>query len=109
MWDLPGGWVEYNEDVREAARRELLEETGLEAVVGEVYDARSNFHSVEVHVVGIWFLGTVTGGRLAAADDAMDARFFPIDALPELAFETDRLVLGRLRDERLAHGEASRG
>ena len=89
LWDVPGGYVEYDEDVREAGRHELLEETGIEVAVGEVYEALSNFHTPEVHTVELWFLGTVTGGR-----------FFPLDALPELAFTTERQVLARLRDER---------
>ncbi len=99
LWDVPGGWVEYDEDVREAARRELLEETGLDVRVGAPYEVLSNFHSPEAHVVGIWFRGEVAGGALEAGDDASDARFFPLDALPELAFETDRRVLERLRRE----------
>lgn len=98
-WDVPGGWVEYDEDVREAARRELLEETGFEISVGEPYEVLSNFHSPEAHVVGIWFRGEVLGGTLEAGDDASDARFFPLDALPDLAFETDRRVLERLRND----------
>ncbi|MCC6237199.1 MAG: NUDIX hydrolase [Dehalococcoidia bacterium] len=97
LWDVPGGWVEYDEDVREAARRELLEETGLEVRVGEPYEVLSNFHSPEAHTVGIWFRGEAVGGTLEAGDDASEARFFPLDALPELAFETDRRVLERLR------------
>lgn len=99
LWDVPGGWVEYDEDVREAARRELLEETGLTVRVDEPYEVLSNFHSPEAHVVGIWFRGEVLGGTLEAGDDASDARFFPLDALPELAFETDRRVLERLRND----------
>ncbi len=99
LWDVPGGWVEYDEDVREAARRELLEETGLDVRVGEPYEVLSNFHSPEAHVVGIWFRGEVMGGTLEAGDDASDARFFSLGALPALAFETDRSVLERLRNE----------
>ena len=98
-WDVPGGWVEYDEDVREAARRELLEETGLEVEVGAPYEVLSNFHSPEAHTVGIWFLGEVVGGTLVAGDDASDARFFPFNALPDLAFDTDRRVLERLRND----------
>ena len=102
LWDLPGGWVEYDEDLRGAAARETLEETGLRVSVGTVYEALSNFHTPEQHVVGIWFRGRIEGGELAAADDAADARYFPLDALPELAFPTDRRVLARLRAEAAA-------
>lgn len=104
QWDVPGGWVEYDEDVRTAARRELLEETGLAIHVGAVFEVLSNFHSPETHTVGIWFLGTIEGGTLAAGDDASDARFFDLGALPDLAFETDRRVLAALRESLDASG-----
>ena len=43
------------------------------------------------------------GGVLVAGNDAADARFFPLGALPpdhEIAFDTDRLVLARVQAER---------
>ncbi|MDA0271426.1 MAG: NUDIX hydrolase [Chloroflexi bacterium] len=101
-WDLPGGFIEYDEDIEEAARRELLEETGLEIAIDGVYDARSNFHGPDLHTVGIWVRAHRTGGSLIAGDDAVEARFWPLDALPadsEIAFPTDRLVLARLRED----------
>ena len=98
-WDVPGGHVEYDEEIREAGRRELLEETGLEVEVGDPYEVLSNFHSPESHLVGVWFLGKVVGGKLEAGDDAVEARFFRLNELPELAFETDQRVLTRLGEE----------
>ena len=104
LWDLPGGFVEYDEDIREALIREMREETGLVIEVGRVYDVRSNFFpGTGRHSVGVWFLARRVGGTLTAADDAIDARFFDLDALPsdaEIAFETDRAVLASLRVER---------
>ncbi|MGE3856279.1 MAG: NUDIX domain-containing protein [Dehalococcoidia bacterium] len=104
LWDLPGGFVEYDEDLRAALVREILEETGLEIELGRVYEVHSNFfHETGRHSVGVWFLARRVGGTLGAADDVVDARFFPLDALPpeaEIAFETDRLVLARVRAER---------
>lgn len=99
LWSIPAGFVNYGEDVREAAARELLEETGLEADVGEPVFVASNFHDPVKLTVGVWFEGTLTGGTLQAGDDAEEAEFFDLDDLPPLAFETDEALIEQLRAE----------
>lgn len=99
FWSMPAGFVDYGEDVREAAARELLEETGLGAEIGDVVYVASNFHDPAKLTVGIWFAGTVTGGNLVAGDDADAVGYFPLDALPPLAFETDKTLIDRLVSE----------
>jgi len=100
MWCIPCGYVEWGEDIREAAHREFLEETGLEVEVGEVYAVHSNFHDPQSLTVGIWFRGAPTGGNLEAGDDLDQVGYFPLEALPQpRAFPTDLLVLEQLRRE----------
>ena len=99
-WCIPSGYVEWGEEVRVAARRELLEETGLEVEIGSIYAVHSNFHNPRALTVGICFQGTVTGGTLRAGDDLDAVDYFSLNALPEpLASPTDRLVLEQLRQE----------
>ncbi len=96
LWALPAGFVDADEDPREAAARETLEETGLRVEVGAVVDVypspgrggASFFLAFEARLVG---------GTLAAADDALDARFFGPDELPELAFPSTRHAAARAR------------
>ena len=97
QWCIPCGHVEWGEDVREACRREFLEETGIDASVGPVFAVHSNFHDPRHLTVGIWFRMERVGGKLGAGDDASDARFFTLDSIPEkMAFPTDLLVIEKL-------------
>ena len=94
LWCVPCGYVEWEEEVREAAAREFREETGLDVEVGGVLAVHSNFHNARQHTVGIWFEGMVTGGRLHTADNELDAlEYFCPAQPPGLAFPTDAVVL----------------
>ncbi len=81
-WSLPGGRVEGGETIAAAAARELAEETGLEAAVGEIAGVveriGEGFHYL---IVDLWAV-LPDGAVPVAAGDAADARLVGLDELP---------------------------
>jgi len=94
QWTLPAGFIEYDEEVAEAAAREALEETGLEVEITGLHAALSGMLPPDRPVLLIVFHGEVVGGVLEAGDDAAEAGWFALDDLPgPIAFSTHRRVL----------------
>jgi 8-oxo-dGTP diphosphatase len=97
-WCIPCGHVEWDEDIESAARREMLEETGLAVTLKDVFTVHSNFHNPDQHTVGVWFLGEtddLSGAR--PGGDLVDLKAFPLSNLPSLIFPTDQKVVDQIK------------
>jgi 8-oxo-dGTP diphosphatase len=93
-WCIPGGFVDPEEKVLDAANRELQEETGVENVAltqfGAYGDPGRDPRGRTVSFV-YWSLLDVKP-RVAAADDAADCKWFDLNALPEMAFDHGKIL-----------------
>lgn len=93
FWALPGGFIELDEELHEAASRELAEETGLKGL-----------HLEQIHTFGkcgrdprgrqitVVYMAVLEDNtqKIKAGDDADKAQWFDIDKLPKnLAFDHD--------------------
>jgi len=89
LWSVPGGLIEVGERATEAAGREVLEETGLVVDVGPrigVVDKIEYDDSGEVlyHFIIIFYKASVVDGRLNPKDDALEAKWVPINGLKSI-------------------------
>jgi 8-oxo-dGTP diphosphatase len=102
---LPGGFVNYDEDILAAAQRELKEETGVDNVfLEQLYTFGSVKRDPRKRVITVAYYALVDYSKLkvVAGDDAKDAKWFKISELPPLAFDHQEIIekaLDRVRNK----------
>ena len=104
-WALPGGFVEMEETLESAARRELREETGLDTTyLEQLYTYGDLNRDPRERVVSVAYFALVKMGvhSVQAASDARSVDWFPVDDVPSLAFDHEGILsdaLQRLRSK----------
>lgn len=98
-WAQPGGFLEVDETVNQAAIRETHEETGLLVEPGEIVGL---YTRLEAAVVTIVFEARIVGGSATVTPEALEVRAFAPDAIPwdGLAFKTTTWALRDWIDRR---------
>ncbi|OYQ43807.1 NUDIX hydrolase [Flavobacterium cyanobacteriorum] len=93
-WALPGGFVDKDEDLKDAAIRELKEETGLHVTGLYQLGAFGKPHrDPRHHTVSVVYVGFAPeNAKTTGADDALEAKWFPVMSLPKLAFDHQDIV-----------------
>ncbi len=94
-WALPGGFVQIEEGLEDAARRELRDETGIsELYLEQLYTFGHPKRDPRERVVSVAYYALVklAAYALHASSDAEEVAWFPVAELPNLAFDHEQIV-----------------
>ncbi len=95
LWAIPGGFIDMDESLEHAARRELAEETNVTDIyLEQLYTFGDPGRDPRTRVITVVYYALIDAARLhvRAASDAADARWFPIYGLPEMAFDHAKII-----------------
>lgn len=93
-WALPGGFVDENEELETAAKRELFEETDIQLFQVKQIKAYGNPNrDPRHHTISVAFMGEIDSlAEVKAKDDAKAVKWFSIEELPALAFDHAEII-----------------
>lgn len=108
-WAFPGGYLELDEELKDAAARELQEETGLtDVTLEQMHTFGTLGRDPRGRTISVVYLGWVPPDRMQvrAGDDAAEAQWFDAENLPPMAFDHDRIAAIALERIRERHDES---
>jgi 8-oxo-dGTP diphosphatase len=107
-WGLPGGFIETDESVTDAVRREVEEETGLICRPMDIVDALSVLGGFYGDIVVICYAAEIVGGVPRPGGDASEVEFFSPHELPDIAFDVHRHFIQRYVHDGIGRNNAKR-
>lgn len=92
-WAFPGGFLNMDETVARCAERELEEETGIVLIGMQLLGIYSDVErDPRGHVITAAYAAMTTMPEATASDDAAAAQWWPLNALPKLAFDHETIL-----------------
>lgn len=105
-WALPGGFVDYGESLEQAAIREAKEETGLDVTLrGQLHTYSAPDRDPRQHTISTVFTATAAG-KPAGGDDALQAKIFSAEHIPQLAFDHEHILRDYFASQKHANESA---
>ena len=94
QWALPGGWINYNESLDEAAKRILTAQTSVENIFLEQFHTfgdTDRFPDKRVITVCYYALVNIEKVELHAGSSVSEVKWFTISTIPEMAFDHNKI------------------
>jgi 8-oxo-dGTP diphosphatase len=92
FWAIPGGFVEDGETVEDAARREVLEETGVKVKLVKLFGVYSDPKRDPRGNISVAFIAKPLSKETGGDVEVEEVRWFKLDELPPLAFDHKKIA-----------------